>query len=48
MYQEQIEKNPYSKKDIQKLRKLSKELEKARESPSVQAYIKKVKAELKA
>ena len=48
MYQEQIEKNPYSKKDIQKIKKYFKELEKFRGHPELEAYTKKIEAELKA
>jgi len=49
MYQQTctVEK-PYTKQDIAKIRALFKELEKARHSKSVQAYVRKVKAELKA
>jgi hypothetical protein len=49
MFQKTVEREkPYSKADIEKLKKLFAELEKAKHSPSVQAYLKKKEAELKA
>jgi len=46
MYQEQVEK-PYTKKEINLLKRHFKELEKAGESPSVQRYVQKIKKQLK-
>ena len=49
MYQQTctVEK-PYTRAEIAEIKALFKELEKARHSKSVQAYLKKVKAEIKA
>jgi len=48
MFQKTVERErPYSKEEIKKIRKAFKELEKFRDSSSVQAYTKKLLKELK-
>ncbi|MBI4045166.1 MAG: hypothetical protein HY392_05635 [Candidatus Diapherotrites archaeon] len=48
MYPAQVIEKPYSKEQLKKIRNHFKELEKARHSQSVQEYVKKVNARLKA
>jgi len=48
MYQQtRVEEKPYTKADIEGLRRAFKQLEKARYSESVKAYTKKLRKELK-
>lgn len=48
MYQKIVEKEAYSKEKVSRLKRLFKELETFKDSPSVMAYVKKRRAELKA
>ena len=47
MYQKTVQKEAFSGKTYDRLKALFEDLEELRKSPSVKAYLKKLKAELK-